>query len=154
VPVCDPTNAFADFDSGCIFRPDDAYCASADPVSGCAQSICADVPGADSQGCLRQAVPDACSTADQSCELGSGLCETQAVIDCTGDGDCDDEDPCNGFETCNILTGTCQAGPPPCQVNTGDCTRVVCAPELLLPGDPTSVCVTVLGEGCFGLISP
>jgi hypothetical protein len=50
---------------------------------------------------------------------------------CTVDADCDDGAFCNGAETCNTGTGTCQAGSDPCpgdDCNEGSdvCVAVVC----------------------------
>ncbi|UCE58164.1 MAG: DNRLRE domain-containing protein [Phycisphaerales bacterium] len=42
---------------------------------------------------------------------------------CTGDGDCIDGDLCNGSETCNLVTGFCEAGTPV------DCGAQYCDPS-------------------------
>lgn len=45
---------------------------------------------------------------------------------CTDDQDCDDNNACNGNETCDLPTGTCQAGPPPVCNDNLLCTTDVC----------------------------
>jgi len=68
-----------------------------------------------------------------------GISQAGAVIDnfrvhvaeqegCTGDAECDDGDVCNGAETCNMGTGTCEAGTP-LDCDDGDlCTVDSCDP--------------------------
>src|SRR5438046_1980460 len=77
--------------------------------------------------------------AAQQCLLGIPLC-------CADDAQCDDGDPCNGPEVCDVLTGTCAVGTPPADpvpcddadaCTTGDrCIAGVCT------GDPV-VCAAI-----------
>ena len=46
----------------------------------------------------------------QSGLLGGELLVTFPLTVCESDADCDDDDVCNGTETCDIPTGTCQTG--------------------------------------------
>ncbi len=48
--------------------------------------------------------------ADGTAGSGSG----DAAIACKKDVDCDDNDPCTGTETCDVIAGTCRAGASPC----------------------------------------
>jgi len=55
---------------------------------------------------------------------------------CTGDAECDDGLFCNGVETCNTGSGTCEAGTPP-DCDDGDpCTADGCDPSTGCTNDP------------------
>lgn len=50
-----------------------------------------------------------CACPSGEAEVETGVCEP---IQCSGDGDCDDNNVCNGTETCNVGIGQCVAGTP------------------------------------------
>ena len=50
------------------------------------------------------------------------------LVECLADGDCDDGQFCNGAETCNLTTFTCQPGTPPSCDDGIACTVDVCDP--------------------------
>ena len=53
------------------------------------------------------------------------VANTAPAPDCTEDADCDNGIFCDGAETCDTATGTCQLGTPPCDDGV-DCTVDVC----------------------------
>lgn len=75
-------------------------------------------------------VPDECNTGLANCDNDSvtDACELEAgtQVDedyngipddcelCTSNGQCDDGEFCNGAETCNLGSGLCESGTPPC----------------------------------------
>ena len=74
-----------------------------------------------------------------TCAVGEPGC-------CGADADCDDGDPCNGAEMCEVVTGTCLPGLPVDGIacNDGDactvadtCQGGVCAGTPVLCRDPT-----------------
>ncbi len=86
---------------------------------------------------------------NNTCPAGSsqigGILNARLALDavpggcggCTGDADCDDADACNGLETCDIPTGTCQSGTPVDCDDLDDCTTDSCDPETgLCSNDP------------------
>jgi hypothetical protein len=72
-----------------------------------------------------QAGTPPCDPLTEICNEETGTCDV-AQVGCTDDGDCDDGLFCNGMETCETGTGTCQAGTPPdCDDGVG-CTDDSC----------------------------
>ena len=51
---------------------------------------------------------------------------TATTAGCTSDPECDDGLVCNGLETCNLTTSTCQAGTPPTCIDGNACTSDGC----------------------------
>jgi hypothetical protein len=54
---------------------------------------------------------------------------TVTLVECLVDTDCDDGQYCNGAETCNLTTHTCQAGTGPTCDDQIDCTDDDCDPQ-------------------------
>jgi hypothetical protein len=104
------------------------------PCEGCVAQACVPVVCSACEQCDNNhgcaAIPDCCSSngmcepcdecVDNTCEPIS--CEPGTECDgqhgcvpipaCTNGSDCDDADVCNGEETCDIASGTCQDGAP------------------------------------------
>ena len=59
-------------------------------------------------------------------DINRGLFILQPVTGCTVDADCDDGAYCNGDETCNVPSGTCQAGTPVACDDDVACTDDAC----------------------------
>ena len=51
------------------------------------------------------------------------------LVECLTDGECDDGQFCNGSETCNLTTFTCQIGTPPVCNDGFACTMDTCDPQ-------------------------
>ncbi len=67
---------------------------------------------------------------DMNQTSGDG-CQNTCVWTCETDGECDDTEPCNGVETCEIATHTCQPGTAPgagdtCNASGDICVNGVC----------------------------
>ncbi|MFW5875241.1 MAG: hypothetical protein ACOCXM_00760, partial [Myxococcota bacterium] len=68
---------------------------------------------------------------------------------CTTDADCDDGDPCNGSETCDLIADECQSGTPPTCDDGIACTTDGCDSEQGCTHTPDdSVCDD--GDACNG----
>lgn len=109
-----------------------ADCDDGDPCNGieaCVDGAC--LPGAPASdgamcgmdrvcemACCRPSVcgdglvdPDAGEVCDDGNDFGGDGCENDCTATCAADLDCDDGEPCNGAETCDM--GRCAAGAPP-----------------------------------------
>jgi hypothetical protein len=67
------------------------------------------------------------------------ICPPCADGSCAIDADCDDGQYCNGLETCNTVTCSCQAGTPPNCDDGVDCTEDSC-------DDETGACVNISND--------
>jgi len=65
---------------------------------------------------------------------GTLLVLAQAGAPCNTPGDCDDNDPCNGLEQCNL--GTCALGPAPDCEDDNPCTDDFCQPGIGCRNEP------------------
>ena len=134
VDTCDEVN------DACVNMPDDASCddnnvcngsETCDPVNDCQAgtpldcddgNLCTTDSCDPLTGCAND--PVVCPEGEQ-CDPGR---PDECVIppECTVDADCDDGMFCNGAETCDTATGTCQSGTPPdCDDGVG-CTVDTC----------------------------
>jgi cysteine-rich repeat protein len=110
----------------CLGIPDGTSCAEG---FICRSGLCS--PSECGDGFLDMS-QEAC---DDGNEIPGDGCEPNCEPTCSVDADCDDGDPCNGAETCNMAASRCQAGA------SGDgmmCTRDdgemgVCASGLCAP---------------------
>lgn len=70
---------------------------------------------------------------DEECDDGNDAdgdgCDTDCTFSCTDDSDCDDGDACNGEETCDTGTHTCDAGEALDCDNDDPCTADSCDPD-------------------------
>jgi hypothetical protein len=133
VDTCDETS------DTCVNTPNDANCDDGDVCNGSEtcdatldcqagtpldcddQELCTTDSCDSVSGCAN--VPVECP-AGEICDSTDGLCKPEP--DCTVDADCDDGFFCNGVETCDVATGTCQAGTPPDCDDGVDCTVDTC----------------------------
>jgi cysteine-rich repeat protein len=96
----------------------------------CLSGVCR--PSECGDGFVDMAAGEVC---DDGNEVPSDGCEPSCELTCAGDEDCDDGDPCNGAETCNMALNRCQAGTPmngvACTLEAGGdgvCSSGLCAP--------------------------
>jgi hypothetical protein len=134
-PDCDPLG-------GCLGRPKDngTACDDADVCDGheeCINGSCR--PGA------RLVCDDHNICTTDTCDPVAGCTFTN--ISGPHIAGCDDENPCNGVETCG--GGTCNPGTPPvcqppfaCNRTNGTCDRIPCTPPDATPCDDANVCTT------------
>jgi len=106
VDVCD------EVEDSCTNTPDDDLC---DDEELCTTDSCDEVAG-----CIF--TPVECPEGQQ-CDSSDGLCQP---VGCTDDAECDDGFFCNGAETCDTATGTCQSGTPVDCDDEVDCTVDTC----------------------------
>jgi hypothetical protein len=133
VDTCDETN------DACANTPDDASCDDGDVCTGaetCDATL--DCQGGTPLDCddLELCTTDSCDAvagcvftpvecpAGEQCDPADGICKGEP--ECTVDSDCDDAMFCNGAETCETSTGTCQSGTPPDCDDGVDCTVDTC----------------------------
>jgi hypothetical protein len=91
-------------------------------------------PAMDAQnnwwGCAAGPGNAGCDTVVGNVDFSSPAPALPACVNCQVDSDCDDALFCNGPETCDTMTGMCQAGTPPtCMLGGGDdpqCNDPVC----------------------------
>jgi hypothetical protein len=70
-----------------------------------------------------------CTT--NGCIEPTGCVFDTSTCDCISDIDCNDGNPCNGVESCDVGTGTCTSTPPMnCSGLDGPCADGVCDPDL------------------------
>jgi len=117
VGVCDPATG------DCIMpvRPDGSVCSdgNACTVDDACQA------GACVAGLARDCDDRLPCTAD-SCVATRGCVHTALAGCCDANADCDDGDACTGNETCNVTTGTCEAGIAPVCDDGLPCTADSC----------------------------
>lgn len=99
-----------------------------------------------------QVLSPACVGADTYFHGAGTQCTDpgDCFVPCDSNADCDDANPCNGFETCDLPTGECQVGAPPdcddddaCNgVETCDPATGLCEPGVDLDCDDGEVCTT------------
>lgn len=151
---CNPDNGACEYESNDIACSDcDQRCLNScrditceDKNSGCMVGTCLEGPDA---ACIYSPVPN--GIACQLAGAESGLCVDGECLECAGDSDCNDDDPCtinvcnNGFcaypvgnngETCNdgdsctvedvCDNGTCAGAPMDCSEGEEACTRGEC----------------------------
>ncbi len=85
----------------CVDCTLDAQCDDGDWCNG--EEVCR------SGSCVPGTPPCPDSAGHRLCDAAGRRC-----IDCRSDGDCDDGLFCNGSERCDVATGQCLAGTPPC----------------------------------------
>ena len=129
----------------CFTCPSDCRCSGRNCNNACCgDGLCA---GENVNQCAVDCDPAFVPPSGGSC-CGDAICEgsedvNNCAIDCdtscSGDAECDDGDACNGAETCDLVSGTCQSGTP---VNCDDgnaCTADSCDPATgLCSNDPIS----------------
>ena len=133
VDACDETS------DTCTNPPDDASCddgnvcsgiETCDPNNDCQagtpldcddQELCTTDSCDSITGCAN--VPVECPVGEQ-CDSADGQCKSEP--ECTVDADCNDGFFCNGSETCDTATGTCQPGTPVDCDDGVDCTVDTC----------------------------
>ena len=133
VDTCDETS------DTCANTPDDASCDDGDVCTGIEtcdlnndcqtgtpldcddQELCTTDSCDSITGCAN--VPVECPVGEQ-CDSADGQCKAEP--ECTVDADCNDGFFCNGSETCDTATGTCQPGTPVDCDDGVDCTVDTC----------------------------
>ncbi len=113
------TDDRCDLSEGCVHDPNNTLC---DDGIGCTTNLCQ-----AATGCTYPPDHSQCSAADLCDPDGFGADAATGCAprpECANDGECDDEDYCNGPEAC--VNGFCQPGAP---INCDDsvaCTTDVC----------------------------
>lgn len=75
-------------------------------------------------------VPDIPDTIEPDIDEDDIVLDEIEEVECTGPGECDDGDVCNGEETCNVEAGLCEDGtPPPDGTECGADPRSICLTE-------------------------
>ncbi len=137
--TCDEATDSCDHTPDNLKCDDGVYCngsETCDPTLGCQAGTPITCPD-DGIACT----VEACDEATRQCQttLDSALCQSgqfctnlgcQSGTSCSSDADCNDNNPCNGVEHCDLSTnpGVCKAGTP---VNCNDnipCTYDQCDP--------------------------
>lgn len=88
-------------------------------------AACSDEFEASNAGSKDSGADAGADAADAAGDAGA-----DAPVKCTKDSECDDKDPCNGFETCDTAAGTCLAGSSPCAAPSDPAhCQIVCSNE-------------------------
>src|SRR5690606_16283601 len=80
-------------------------------------------------GCGNGVLEDGEECDDGNDASGDG-CENDCTFSCTSDASCDDENACNGIESCDLSAHTCVAGTAPNCDDGSQCTVDTCDPAL------------------------
>ena len=131
----------------------DLDCDDLDPCSGverCTDAVCTfgDAVDANGEECFLESdmrglcldgvcVPEGCGDGavrdDEECDDGNlddgDGCESDCTLTCTSDRDCNDEDPCNGAESCDAEGNFCVPGEPVVCDDGNPCTDDQCVPK-------------------------
>ncbi|MBX3270228.1 MAG: hypothetical protein KF729_08200 [Sandaracinaceae bacterium] len=127
---------------------DGAACNGAETCAGTPAVCVAGAPPADGSACTRPGMDDGVCRArlcvgagcgngvvedEEACDDGNEVpgdgCEPDCTYTCETDADCNDEDVCNGEETCDVAAHTCVPGTALDCDDGSPCTMNLCSPS-------------------------
>jgi hypothetical protein len=95
------------------------------PSGRCLNNIC--VGCVEDDQCFNSfCVASVCVECRNNDDCNSGVCENNVCIECSIDADCDNEEYCDGAETCDNRTGECVPGIIPCAGGFCDEAEDIC----------------------------
>ncbi|MBN1774462.1 MAG: DUF4215 domain-containing protein [Deltaproteobacteria bacterium] len=150
LPICDCDPHYQRDDSGmlCLPLPDsDADAGTDDGADADADDADAEADGEDAGPECGNGTVEGTEQCDDGNDVPADGCEVDCTWTCEATADCDDDEPCNGTETCGTdhvcTAGTPEADGTDCTTSDGDpgvcrselCALISCGNGLLDPGE-------------------